>query len=852
LRLCAFALTFSPHQKNFPGDEFDSLFAPYLLRTYFWQEDKTVKSLLALLLAVAAFSTAAYAKPAKSGVEPAPPTASACLIAVSPGSHLSPGSGDTFPVTVTVLGPGCIYGVFSSPLWMDMTGVPTSSLSVTVQPNVGPLRTGSFTIKVLLHTGNTYEETGQQVVFQVTQPTGSCPYSFDKTVLNISGGTSILDGFLTVTTASSCPRNATSNVNWITVLSPPGFFGSGQIEYKVAQNFGPPRTGKITLGNATYTVNQGSGCSYDFSPTSKQFDAVGGSGAINVTCSDPGCPRDLTSNANWITIVGGNNATGNGPVTYTVAPNNGPARTGQITHSNTLTPFYITQAGGCGFTLSSSIFNFQPGNGVSSIHVTASSSQCPWSALSNAPWVKITSGANGTGSGTVAFTVEPNPGALRTTTITIANKTATINQFGNQPSVDCSFTINPGNYQFGVVGGEVVVNVTASKDSCKWYMGSMSPFISVITGGSGGLGNGTVKLKIQPNAGAARSGSAEIAGKTFSITQEGVNPQAMVIVDLSPGFTAAGGTDFFLTVKGANFASTCRVQWNGKERPTTFFNNSTLMATISANDIAGEGVFDVTVANNSNGAESNAENFLVYGALANVSSASFKGESLAPASLVSGFGGDLSKELKIANSQPLPTELAGTTVTVTDATGKEYDAQLFFVSEGQVNYLMPAGVALGKATVMITSGSGHTSLGTVEIAPVAPGLFSANSTGIGLASALALRVKANGQQVYEQTVQYDVATGVLTAKPIDLSVPGEQVYLILWGTGLRYRNSLGSVLLSLGGVASNVLYAGEAPGYPGLDQINVLAPTSLAGRGSVDLTLTVDGKKANTVKLTFK
>jgi len=49
-----------------------------------------------------------------------------------------------------------------------------------------------------------------------------------------------------------------------------------------------------------------------------------------------------------------------------------------------------------------------------------------------------------------------------------------------------------------------------------------------------------------------------------------------------------------------------------------------------------------------------------------------------------------------------------------------------------------------------------------------------------------------------------------------------------------------------------VLYAGEAPGYPGLDQINVLAPTSLAGRGSVDLTLTVDGKKANTVKLTFK
>ena len=140
----------------------------------------------------------------------------------------------------------------------------------------------------------------------------------------------------------------------------------------------------------------------------------------------------------------------------------------------------------------------------------------------------------------------------------------------------------------------------------------------------------------------------------------------------------------------------------------------------------------------------------------------------------------------------------------------------------------------------------------IEIAPVAPGLFTANSSGQGLATALALRVKANVQQVYEPVAQYDQATGVFMANPIDLSAPDEQVYLIFFGTGLRYRSSLNAVSLELGGIAADVLYAGSTPGLAGLDQVNVLVPNSLAGHGEVEAALTVDGKKANTVKLVFK
>src|SRR5262249_37672582 len=161
--------------------------------------------------------------------------------------------------------------------------------------------------------------------------------------------------------------------------------------------------------------------------------------------------------------IGGNNSTGSGPVTYSVAANPGPARTGQITLD--FATFLVSQSAGCDYTLSPSIFNFQPGNGVSSIQVTASSSACSWYPLSSAPWVKISTGQVW-GNGTVNFTVDPNPGANRTATITVGAKTATVNQFGNQSGGDCTFTISPGSYQFGVGGGNVDVNVTASKDSC--------------------------------------------------------------------------------------------------------------------------------------------------------------------------------------------------------------------------------------------------------------------------------------------------------------------------------------------------------------------------------------------------
>ena len=91
------------------------------------------------------------------------------------------------------------------------------------------------------------------------------------------------------------------------------------------------------------------------------------------------------------------------------------------------------------------------------------------------------------------------------------------------------------------------------------------------------------------------------------------------------------------------------------------------------------------------------------------------------------------------------------------------------------------------------------------------------------------------------------------ALPIDLGAAGDQVYLILYGTGIRFRSNLTNVVVTIGGTPVSVLYAGEAPGFVGLDQINVgPLPRNLAGRGQADVVVTVDGKPANTVRIALK
>ena len=238
--------------------------------------------------------------------------------------------------------------------------------------------------------------------------------------------------------------------------------------------------------------------------------------------------------------------------------------------------------------------------------------------------------------------------------------------------------------------------------------------------------------------------------------------------------------------------------------------------------------------------------------LASVSAASYAGEAIASESIVAAFGNELAASVLAANTSPLPINLGGTTVTLRDSANKEFFAPLFFVSPSQINYLVPAGVAYGPATVIVTHDSGKLASGAVTLAPLAPALFAANATGRGLAAAVALRVKADGAQSYEPIAQWDAALNQFIAVPLDLGPESEQVFLVAFGTGLRNRSALSTAVATIGGVDAPVLYVGTSGGFVGLDQVNIRLPRALRGRGEVELMLTADGKATNTLRLQIK
>jgi uncharacterized protein (TIGR03437 family) len=238
-------------------------------------------------------------------------------------------------------------------------------------------------------------------------------------------------------------------------------------------------------------------------------------------------------------------------------------------------------------------------------------------------------------------------------------------------------------------------------------------------------------------------------------------------------------------------------------------------------------------------------------ALFALSAASFTGGSFAPESIIAGFGSNLAPATEAATTTPLPTTLQGTSVKVKDRLGAERAAPLFFVSPAQVNFLLPPGTALGKATITITNAQNISLGATVRVEAVAPGLFSADATGQGVAAAIAVRVKADGSQAFEAVVQLD-EFGRLVATPIDLGPEGEQVFLILFGTGWRGTNSTANVLAKIGGVDAPVGYAGPQGSFVGEDQLNLQIPRSLAGRGDVAVTVTVEGRIANSINVAIR
>jgi len=230
-----------------------------------------------------------------------------------------------------------------------------------------------------------------------------------------------------------------------------------------------------------------------------------------------------------------------------------------------------------------------------------------------------------------------------------------------------------------------------------------------------------------------------------------------------------------------------------------------------------------------------------------VSAAGQQSGPVAPESIVIASGSHLATSSATADLDSPGTTLAGTTVKVTDSNGTTLQALVLSVSSTQVTYQVPAGLAVGAATATITAGDGVSATTTLQIAAVAPGLYTLKSSG--LVKGYALRI-SNGNTFIEDVFEID-ATGSVIARPITIS-NGDQVYLIVYGTGFRAAG--GDMSATVGGIGAPILYAGPQGVQPGLDQFTILLPPELATGGPqvVQIVLTAGGQIANAGNVTVQ
>lgn len=225
----------------------------------------------------------------------------------------------------------------------------------------------------------------------------------------------------------------------------------------------------------------------------------------------------------------------------------------------------------------------------------------------------------------------------------------------------------------------------------------------------------------------------------------------------------------------------------------------------------------------------------------------FPDKVVAPNTIAAAFGTFVTQnnQVFIANSLPLPTTLGGVRVRIGNT-----DCGLFFVAPAQINFLLPSNVADGASVnVTVTNSNNTTTTGTLTVVRAAPGIFSARATGQGAAAA---------QTTTDGVVLTNTYNPDGTERVVSAGTTAQPNVLVLYVTGVRNTPAANptdangvaeAVSVKIQGVSATVLYAGPAPGFEGLDQINCIIPPELSGLGLVNIKVRANNRDSNTVTI---
>jgi uncharacterized protein (TIGR03437 family) len=227
-----------------------------------------------------------------------------------------------------------------------------------------------------------------------------------------------------------------------------------------------------------------------------------------------------------------------------------------------------------------------------------------------------------------------------------------------------------------------------------------------------------------------------------------------------------------------------------------------------------------------------------------VNAASFAGGGvLAPGSIISVFGRQLAASTGGASAVPLPTTLGGATLSVGGR-----DVPLFFSSEGQINAQLPFELASGtRPQAMVKLATGFTIPETIIVGASQPGIFTVNQQGTGQGAILdkdGKLVDASAPAKAGDIVQV-FCTGLGPTNPAVASGQAGPKSEPL-------ARAVAAVEARIGDKPAVVHFAGLAPGFVGLYQVNVQVPDGLAPGPAVSLVLTQNGVASNTVTLALQ
>ena len=410
--------------------------------------------------------------------------------------------------SVGVIGPsGCAWTATSNVAFVSITagssGTGSGSVQFAVATNpLSAARSGTITAA-----GNT---------FTVNQTGITCSLGVSATGQNVAAAAT--SGSVNVmANAADCPWTAVSNVSWLTVTSASSGSGNGAVTFGVAQNFEfAQRVGTLSLAGQTFTVTQAAAtsCAFGLSTGAISMSAAGGSSGLSVT-TGAACDWTAVSDAAWVTITSGTPGSGTGNVGIQVAPNlTVAARVAILTvagHSVS-----VTQAGPCSFAVSTTTATAPSGGLAGSVTVSAGTG-CAWTAVSNAPWISVSSGGSGSGNGLVLFAVTLNSSvSTRVGTLTVAGHTVTITQLGA-----VSVSIDRSSLNFAAVSsGMAFVSSTAAQSirlvqsgtgNVTWTAASNVPWLVVSPNAGSGTSVLTASVQFSPGLPATTTGSITIS-----------------------------------------------------------------------------------------------------------------------------------------------------------------------------------------------------------------------------------------------------------------------------------------------------------------------------------------------------